>query len=138
LPFDIIPVSGGANSAALDCALFSGTTLALPNGNSLTFMCPTSGEAGVAPLDEASLPGDLPVGSEFVSGLEGSLENGDKPPLPGMVVVSFNIPDGMQGEDFAILFWNGSEWEELAGFVSEDGHFQVVTDQTGMFALVTK
>ena len=138
LPVDIIPVTGSDSSATLDCVLFNGTTLALPSGNSLTFMCPTSGEAGIASLDEDNLPGNLPEGSEFVSGIEGSLENGDTPPLPGEVVISFVIPDGKEGEDFAVLFWNGSEWEELDGFLTADGHFQATTDQIGVFVLVTK
>ncbi len=137
LQVEIIPVTGGANSATLDCALFSGTTLALPNGDSLTFMCPTTGNAGITPINDDDLPGELPEGAEFVTGLEGSLENGDSPPLPGAVVVSFDIPDAMDGEDFTILFWNGSDWEELDGFLTADGYFQAVTDQAGIFVLVT-
>jgi len=138
LPIEIIPVTGGASSALLDCALFGGTTLALPNGDNLTFMCPTIGEASLASIDPQDLPGVLPEGAEFVSGLEGALENGNTPPFPGPLVVSFAIPDDMEGEDLAILFWNSSEWEELDGSITADGQFQAVTDLIGIFMLVTE
>jgi hypothetical protein len=54
-------------------------------------------------------------------------------------VVSFLIPDGMQDAEFAILFWDGTQWVELEGNLSKDGlHFEVTTSFAGTFVLVTK
>jgi hypothetical protein len=145
----LIPVTGG--SATLDCSLFTGTSLMLANGDSLTFLCPIRGDASVESLDGETLPGDLPDGATFASALDGALHDGDSEPLPGKVIISFLIPEGLEDADLAILFWTGSEWVDLQGTSFDDGrtvfdgghhtgdgHFEASTNFTGTFVLVAK
>jgi hypothetical protein len=146
----LLPVNGGEGNE-LDCALFRGTVLILPNGDSLTFLCPTQGNASIGPLGSDALPGDLPDGTTFVSAINSLLTGGDNEPLPGNVTISFLIPDDLQDADFAILYWDGSGWVDLqeanfddgrsvfnGGSFSGDGHFEAITNFSGLFVLVTR
>lgn len=146
LPLNI--VQGG--SAQLDCDNFSGTTLVLPNGDKVTFKCPIRGSASANRLAGDALPGALPDGVEYVSGLTAiHSPDGSDVALGGLVFVSFVVPADMQGEDFAILYWNGTEWVDLdtaafddgrivlnGGYFTSDGYFEAVTNFSGSFVLV--
>lgn len=148
LPLNI--VQGG--SAELRCDKFSGTVLVLPNGDKVTFKCPIRGSASATRLAEDGLPGALPEGVEYVSGLNAiQSPDGSDVALNGLVIVSFLIPEEMQGENFAILYWNEAEWVELSaaafddgrivvngGYFTSDGYFEAVTNFSGNFALVKK
>jgi hypothetical protein len=148
LPLKI--VQGG--SAELDCDNFSGTVLILPNGDKVTFKCPIRGSASANRLAEDGLPGALPDGAEYVSGLTAiQSPDGSDAALDGLVVVSFVVPADMQGEDFAILYWNGAQWVDLdtaafddgrivlnGGYLTSDGYFEAVTNFSGSFVLVKK
>jgi hypothetical protein len=151
LPGSIIPVTGGG-SAEFNCELFSSTTLMLTNGDSVTFKCPISGSGALSPLGSDALPGGLPEGVTYASGLNAvPSPAGSDTALDGQVVISFIIPEGQESADFAILYWNGSEWVDLkdatfedgrevvnGGSNTGDGHFQAVTNFSGTFILVTK
>jgi hypothetical protein len=52
--------------------------------------------------------------------------------------VAFVVPDGVDAGDLTILFWNGSEWEDLGGALNDEGKFEVSTDKVGVFALVSQ
>jgi hypothetical protein len=98
-------------------------------------------EAMLDKVLEAGLPGKLPNGAQYVSGLEVTLmQNGNTvSPLPdGMsMTVSYKIPSGMEGKTFAILYWDGSKWVEESVTV-ENGFVKATTSNTGTFVLVVK
>jgi hypothetical protein len=138
LPLHIVHVASG-ESVELDCALYRGTMLVLPQGDSLTFLCPTQGDASASSLTNDGLPGDLPEGNTFASALSGALTGGESAPLPRAAVVSFVILDGLQDAILAILFWDGSAWVEVDGsHKTSDGHFEATTNFTGTFVLVSR
>ncbi len=150
LPLQIVRVSGG--SAELDCVLFSGTVLILPNGDQVIFKCPTSGSASLNPLTNDALPGALPEGVEYVSGmLADQSPVGSDTALDGLVVVSFLIPAEFNSASLAILYWTGSEWVDLkdatfedgrsvinGGYMNGDAYFEALTNFGGRFVLVSK
>jgi hypothetical protein len=150
LPLHLVPVNEGDGPVDLDCELYSGTMLILSNGDSVTFKCSIVGSATLNRLTGDGLPGDLPEGVEFFSGMgAGHSPDGSNTALDGLVVVSFVIPD--DSASFAILYWNGSEWVDLkdasfedgrevvnGGVKTGDGHFQAITNFSGTFVLVTK
>lgn len=144
--------AGNEEYIELDCTQYTGTMLMLDNGSHATFKCPITGFASLSMIEEATLPAALPEGIEYVSGLNAvSSPVGSDQVLGGQVIISFAIPQNMNAEDFAVLYWDGSEWVNLkdatfedgrevfsAGFNTGDGYFQVVTNFSGKFVLVTK
>ncbi len=151
LPLQVIPVNGGGG-AEFDCELFAGTTFVLSNGDKVTFKCPIDGDGVLGQLKNDGLPGALPEGVEYVSGMQADQSpDGSDTPLNGLVIISFVIPQDMQGEDFAILYFDGSDWVDLrsaafedgrtvfnVGFAAENGYFEGVTNFSGNFILVKK
>lgn len=98
----------------------------------------------VLSIDE--LPGSLPETMSFLSGLK-LVQTGNE------VVMSFSIPGELQDADaeFAVLYWDGSQWLNLEGAVFEDGRlvidsghkteygsFQATVNFGGIFALAQK
>lgn len=152
LPLNIVQ----GNNADLDCDLYSGTVLILPNGDKVTFKCPIGGSATLNPLASDGLQNPLPDGVEYVSGMLATQSpDGSDVALDGLVVVSFIIPEDLKSSDFSILYWNGTEWVDLddatgdtfnndgrkvfnGGYVTEDGYFEALTNFSGNFVLVTK
>jgi hypothetical protein len=55
-----------------------------------------------------------------------------------MMTVSFTIPAGKQGANFAILHWDGTKWVNLGGSINPPGFLSVDTNLTGDFVLVTQ
>ncbi len=136
LPINIIPVTGG-----LDCTAYSGTLLILPNGDNALFPCPIQDEGRIEVVTSEDLPADLPEGNEFISSFTTFLfKDGQTQEISeGLITISFMIPDGADKEALSILHWNGTEWIDLGGAVSEDGlHFEVPTKLIGTFVLVSK
>lgn len=147
-----LPLQIAGETADLDCDLFSGTVLVLPNGDKVTFKCPISGTSSLNSLTNDNIPSALPDGVEFVSGMystQGPV--GSDKALEGQVIISFLIPDGMQGSDLAILYWDGTEWVDLdsasfedgrmvfnGGYATGDGYFEAFTNFSGNFVLVKK
>jgi hypothetical protein len=151
LPLNLVLVSN-EEIVQLDCEQFSGTVLVLPDGNKTTFKCPVDGSGSVTTLTADGLPGDLPEGVEFVSGMgAGQSPDGNDIALDGFVIMSFLIPEGVASADLAILYWNGTEWVDLASTTFEDGrevidgghktdngYFEAAVNFSGVFVLVTK
>ena len=54
------------------------------------------------------------------------------------MIVSFKIPAGQENANFTILYWDGSKWQNLGGTKTPDGFFEVQTNKTGTFVLVTQ
>ncbi len=152
LPLHLVPVNDVGTPVELDCELFSGTVLILGNGDSVTFKCPTTGSATLTPLTNDGLPGDLPEGMEYVSGVNTTQSPaGSDKALEGLVIASFIIPEDLKSSDFAILYWDGSQWVDLkdgkfdddrkvfnGGSFGSDGDFEAITNFSGNFVLVTK
>ena len=134
----IIPVTGGAG-VALDCSQYSGTDLVLPDGDQVLLPCPIGSIPGTSGslhgLTSGNLPGTLDSKFTFVSALDADVT----PSLTGgMMTVSFKIPSGKQGSNFAILHWDGTKWVNLGGSATPPGYFSVSTNLTGDFVLVTQ
>ncbi len=135
-PIIIIPVTGD-----FDCTAFSGTLLLLPNGDNALFPCPIQDEGKIEVVSSDDLPGTLPDGKDFLSAFttflfkDGKVQNSSEE----SITISFIIPESADTETLSILFWDGTEWTDLGGAVSEDGlHFQVSTKLIGTFVLVSK
>jgi hypothetical protein len=139
LPLHIINVTGG-EANGLDCTQYSGTELILPDHDSAIFPCPISDSASLGPLTSDALPGTLPGGDTYVSAfITGVTKNGSSSsPVNGPITVSFAIPDNMKNANLAILVWDGSKWVEVPGHMTADGHFEALTNLTGIFVLVSK
>ena len=139
LPIHTINVSGGEGNG-LDCTQYGGTQLILPNNNSALFPCPISDSASLGASSSDKLPGTLPGGNTFVSGVTTSvIKNGaSSSPVNGSISVSFTVPDNMKDSKLAILYWDGGKWVEVPGHMTPDGHFESQTNLTGTFVLVSK
>lgn len=120
-----VPETGGA-PVPLDCELYAGTVLILPSGDRATLVCPVRGEATLESLTDSRLPGVLPQGRTFVSGVDVGLTEGGVPLQAifdgGFITLALPIPDGWADASLAVLYWdplaNGGAggWVELPPF----------------------
>ena len=141
LPWNVVNVpDSGGQGTPLSCLQYVGTDLVLPNGDHALLPCPIGSVTGTSGslrgLSSSNLPGTaLNSKFTFVSALDMEVN----PPLSGgMVTVSFNIPAGKQGANFAILHWDGTKWVNLGGSINPPGYFSITTSLTGDFVLVTQ
>jgi hypothetical protein len=138
-PINEVQTDGG--SVDLDCELYRGTQLILPNGDFAYFPCPLQDSASLSMLNGADLPGALPVGTVYRSGFTTALtENGQATAaLNESITVAFALPPDADTDSLLILFWDGSQWTELDGLVGEDGaYLQAAVRSTGSFLLVSR
>jgi hypothetical protein len=132
-------------------------------GIRLSFIELCDHQTTVNQVEEAELPGDLPEGMSFVTGLDVSVLNDGQAleTLPAGAGIQLDFPVG--AGEYAVLFWDeaAGEWVEVssqldAGEISQalasdegDGLYQLnpgianflqvlTTDQTGIFILVQK
>ena len=120
----------------------SPTTLELPDGNWVIIPDGIADTASVERGDESNLRGALPVGWEDVAAIEvylfrrgtelGGLSGG------AAITISFVIPPAYLGRQFAILYWNGSGWLELAAIVTTDGRVVGMARLPGYYVLVAR
>jgi hypothetical protein len=148
LPVNVIPTEAGQHE--LDCQNYSATVLLLPNNDHVRFPCPLRDTAGINAVTSDNLPATLPENNTFRGGLNVQLfsEEVAQASASPFVTVSFLIPEGVDAEKLAILFWNGSEWVDLGGEVGNVGphgkveegklYFNVTTSYVGTFVLVSK
>jgi len=131
-------------------------------GIKLTFLNLCDQQTLIKNVTAGSLPGKLPQGFSFVMGLDIKvLSNGQTlQNLPNGSGIQMDFPIS-SGNQFAVLYWNGSSWVEGSQQLSEDQVSQVVassaddnlyqikstsdafykvltTDKTGTFVLVKK
>jgi len=59
-------------------------------------------------------------------------------PAGSEIVLSFPISDEEMDQEFAILYWDGTQWIELEGITKGFERVEVVTRFIGTFALVIK
>jgi hypothetical protein len=117
-----VPESGG-EPVPLDCEAYDGTVLILPIGDRVTLPCPMSGEATLESRPNDGLPGSLPPGRTFLSGVDVGLTEAGVPVqvvIDGSyVTLTFPIPEGWEDASLALLYWdpeaNGGAggWVEL-------------------------
>ena len=129
-----VPDSGG-QGYALDCTQYSGTELVLPNGDHVLLPCPIGNNATLTHVANNKLPGTLDSKSTYISAMDSEVTPS---PLNGTAMVSFAIPSGKQGANFAILHWDGTNWVKIGGSINPPGYFSVTTSLTGEFVLVTQ
>ncbi|MFN8411152.1 MAG: right-handed parallel beta-helix repeat-containing protein [Anaerolineales bacterium] len=133
---NIIPVTGD-----LLCAEYTGTMLLLPNDDRVIFPCPLDGEGSLESVSNTQIPGALSGEWKFQSAFSVSLlKNGEKQTVVSpFITVSFAIPNGVNPQKLAILFWDGQDWTEVENaYPSPDGHFEAIVEITGEYMLVSK
>ncbi len=135
----IIPVTGG-EPITCDGSTTS-VTVMLPNGDFVILACPINEYAVVNQTPEAGLPVPLEDDLDFISAMTALVIRANQPveSLEDPMLVSFIIPNGMEDAGFAIRFWDGTEWVEVDGQLSNDGlYFEATTNLTGTFVFVKK
>jgi Right handed beta helix region len=133
LPLNIVNVTGG-ESNPLDCTDYGGTELVLPNGDHALLPCPNGQKGTVTSKTGSNLPSALDSKYTFISGFDAEVT----PALSGSMTVSFTIPAGKQGSNFAIMHWDGTKWVNLGGSINPPSFFSVQSNLTGEFILVTQ
>ena len=123
----------------MSCTLTN--TLKLPSGDSITFDAVLCGYlANLASELKEALPGELPEGDDFVSALTLNLLF-DGELVEGVTfTVSFALPEGMEGDKFAVLSWDAetSSWVEVEGVTASGGFVTVNVGYSGTFVLVAR
>ncbi len=141
-PAAIIPVTGGE----LVTLGNTPTTLELPDGNTATFNGSSGESVTIVGEAQDTLPDELPTGNNFVAGMTTNVFAGFSAlatlPAGETITLSFDIPAGMEGETFVVLFWDATANGGLGGWVEAGG--EVVGGQivltvgfAGTFVLVT-
>jgi hypothetical protein len=134
----IVPLPG-AEKIDLDC-----DSVFWAFGVKLSFVELCDFQTIVKSISINKLPGKLPDGFAFVMGLDVSLFKGNETiqDVPSGASVQLDFPAAGGAEDqFALLFWNGSEWIKLSPQDDNDQNSQmlsIVTDEVGAFVLVKK
>jgi len=118
----------------LDCTAYRGTVLVLANGDQVVLPCPTTGQASLASVDSDELPAALDSRLAFVSAMEAQVF----PVLDGIMLVDFIIPFGQSDANFSILRWDDTRWADLQGVRTEEGFFEALSSQDGVFVLVSE
>ena len=136
----VIPVTGG-QLVALSCE--KSNQLVLESVVEVTFNCVLCyHNASITEETIETLPKDAPEGSAFVLGTTVSIFK-DGSPVDKLsdctFTLTFPIPEGQEGETFAILFWDVSanEWVDVPSVVI-GGVVQATVDMPGTYILVTR
>lgn len=154
MPLNIIGLGdAGLNEPlALNCTQYSEVTLALANGDFMSYTCPATGNVNLARIgiDPAQLPAALPTGYKYISGIT-SMQAGLDFLSTGIVKISFVIPADLLSASLTVLFWDGSAWVDLSsanfsdgrqvynrGEKTPNGMYQITTNFSGIFVLVQK
>ncbi len=143
LPWNVVPVDGEANRAVeFNCSDYRGTILVLPNDDRVIYPCRLKDSGSVEAKTINQIP-VLPDDSLFISSLMVQLikDNQEKRLAEPYITVSFVIPDDVNVDDLAILYWNGSKWTHLENtsdsYVDDIHYFDGVSHMTGIFALIS-
>ncbi len=125
----------------------SAVTLNLPDGMQVTMTSDIQGNAQVIPQNLGDMPGNLPTGANFVSGLQVGLSTNGGSQISfidnsAIMLVTFDVPVGATGESLSVLRWspmlNGGQggWIELEAQITPDGKIQVPVFSGGTFVLI--
>ena len=135
----LIPVTGAGELVELSCD--TANTLELPGGESVAFDAVLCGySAQFVTETEETLPGELPDGSTFVAGLTLNLLLDGDSATGELSTLSFAIPEGMEGSNFAILAWDAETgtWVDAGVVTVVDGFVTITVDYPGTFVLVAQ
>ena len=123
LPIQHAPGTGGTSQEGiLNCESYSGTLFTMPDKDRVLFYCDTVGNGFVHHYDSADkLPGDLPQGDTFVSGMDANVVLNDQSLtlLPAPTTVAFKLTDELKNATLAILYWDSTansgagDWVEM-------------------------
>jgi len=116
----------------LDCVAYRGTVLVLSSRDQVVLPCPITGQASLAFVQSDELPEALDPGFTFVSGMEARV----RPSLDGIMMVDFYLLPGQTDTDLSILRWDETRWTNLRGVRTEEGFFEALSSQDGIFVLV--
>jgi hypothetical protein len=117
-PYQVVEISGqGDDPVTPDCETYTGVIMILPDQSRVKVTCPVNVAVTVAVAAEEDLPAAPPVSVTLVAGLV--VTAGDENPLPdgGSVQMCFAIPEGMEGRQFAILYWDPAENGGAGGWI---------------------
>jgi hypothetical protein len=116
----------------LDCVAYRGTVLVLSSRDQVVLPCPITGQASLAFVESDELPEALDPGFTFVSAMEARV----RPSLDGIMLVDFYLLPGQTETDLSILRWDDTRWTNLRGVRTEEGFFEALSSQDGIFVLV--
>ena len=133
LPWQVLHVTNG-DTHALDCTLYGGTVLILPNWDHVSIPCPITGDASLTAVPSDGLPGALGENYTFVSGLEAQV----KPSLDGEIWVDFLVPPAYADTNLIILHWDGSTWVDRGGAPTNDSFFEITSREGGVYVLASQ
>jgi hypothetical protein len=117
-PYQVVEISGqGDDPVTPDCETYAGVIMILPDQSRVKVTCPVSVEVTVAVVAAEDLPAAPPVSVTLVAGLV--VTAGDVNPLPegASVQMCFAIPEGMEGKQFAILYWDPTADSGAGGWI---------------------
>ncbi|MBL7164095.1 MAG: hypothetical protein ISS57_15975 [Anaerolineales bacterium] len=138
----------GSAQASLSGNSGESVTLELDQGNQVTVTGGAGDAVSAANQGLDNLPGALPAGSAFLSGLAVDVTQGGAGvsilPNGEGIEVSFDLPDGMSPEDVVVLYWldmlNGGQggWQTLTPGITPDGRVTLQTFFDGTFVLANQ
>jgi len=138
----------GSAQASLSGNSGESVTLELDQGNQVTVTGGAGDAVSAANQGLDNLPGALPAGSTFLSGLAVDVTQGGAGvsilPNGEGIEVSFDLPDGMSPEDVVVLYWldmlNGGQggWQTLTPGITPDGRVTLQTFFDGTFVLANQ
>ncbi len=137
---NVLNVTDG-QTVNLDCTSYSGTTLALSNRDQITLLCPVTGQAVLKHVTVDTLPSKLDTTMTYQSAMDAEVtQNGTvAQTLNGPMKVDFAIPANVQGTTkLSILHWDGTKWVDVGGTATPDGFIETITNQTGVFVLISR
>ena len=112
----------------LYCEAFAGTILVLDSGDRIKLPCPIEDVATLTRLSRENLPGPLPDGFTYLSGMSIHVIRRGIPLETLDTAMTLSFLRSAQLSNLSILFWNGSTWQELSS-IDSSGSFVFNTDQ---------
>jgi hypothetical protein len=131
----IVPLTSG-EVIDLDC-----NDLFWAFGIKLSFRNLCDYQTKVNSINVPNLPGNLPDGYTFVTGLDLSILTGNQTVqnLPSGTGVQMDFPlNGGASDQFAVLSWRGTEWVQVAAQSNTDQILSITANYAGVFILVKK
>jgi hypothetical protein len=125
--------------AGFTCDIYSGLHLGPSSGNFVEIPCPSRG-VGIQAQEHTLTANRLPLlpPGALVAAIDFTILDASqhRVGLSGKVLLSFELAGGEKAGSYSILFWNGSSWDAVPESFLRDGNLQILTNQTGIYALV--
>lgn len=130
-----------------DCSNDSATAemiLSLADGSFVQIPCASGAEVSLLPFVNWNLPQTLPEQNAFIFGMRVNIYDNNRALLntllPGQpLLVHFLIPATSTEKELTVLYWSGTQWEELETLFTEDENSfwaSVESDKPGLFILI--